>query len=401
MIRLTAILGLFGISFLGPPGLPAQTTPGNIAVITGTNLLEVSPPGAVSTIVAMPAGQTAIGICPSIDNLGVAVLTQAIARNTTTIRVLEVKNGQLTTVASTRKTTLGTLFPVIQGGIVPEQRGHYVIASPLGIHRVAGIGSNPSTLSTTSATGLCDALSTGGWLTFANNAVAILTRTGQRTQVARIGGSIPIGRGSITTDTTTGNAFVAQGALHAVNLTRMTITTLSSGGPMGSALAVDIDPRDRSLIVGSNTGLFRADRQGTVACTLATGFKAVGVTVIGSNHISGYSLPSLGVNYSVFVSFPHPGFYYVLGASLAYAPGIPTPYGTIPLGADSLFFLSRTASSVFIRFSGQLDAAGRATAAVAVPKAPIRGVRFFLAGLEYDSRGKVLIISEPVGVTVE
>jgi len=50
---------------------------------------------------------------------------------------------------------------------------------------------------------------------------------------------------------------------------------------------------------------------------------------------------------------------------------------------------------------GQLGATGRATAAVAIPRAPIMGVRFFVAGLEYDLTGKITLISEPVGVTIE
>lgn len=401
MIRMAFAWGLVTALCLISPVIQAQSTPGNIAVITGTALLEISPSGPTTTIIPMPAGQTAIGICPTIDNRGVALLTQAVSLNLTTIRVLEVKNGQVTTLAWTRKTTLGTLFPVTQGGIVLDQRGDYIIASPLGVHRVHGVGRNLATLHTLTPTGLCDNLAPGGWLTFTNNAVAALTRSGFKTQVARLGGSIPIGRGSIATDTTTGNAFVAQGALYALDLARKTISTLAAGAPLGSALAVDIDPGDRSLIVGTTTHVFRTDRQGRVLGTLAANLKAVGVTVIGSNHLAGYSLPTPGVKYSLFVSFPHPNLAYELGASFAFFPGIPTPSGTLPLNADSLLFLSRAAPSMFINFSGKLDAGGHALASMAIPKAPILGVRFFLAALDHGSGGKIRIISEPIGVTIE
>jgi len=135
--------------------------------------------------------------------------------------------------------------------------------------------------------------------------------------------------------------------------------------------------------------------------TLAANIKAVGVAVIGSNHLAGYSLPTPGSKYSLFVSFPHPNLAYELGASFGFFPGIPTPSGILPLNADNLLFLSREVPAMFIDFSGRLDSGGHAFAGVAIPKAPLHGVRFYLAALDHDSGGKIRIISEPMGVTLE
>lgn len=40
-------------------------------------------------------------------------------------------------------------------------------------------------------------------------------------------------------------------------------------------------------------------------------------------------------------------------------------------------------------------------AAVAIPSGPFKGLRSYLAGVVYDTRGAIRIISEPLGLSIE
>ncbi len=64
------------------------------------------------------------------------------------------------------------------------------------------------------------------------------------------------------------------------------------------------------------------------------------------------------------------GLPYVVRTAFARTPGIPLPgAATVPLAPDALFFLSGQLPTVFQGYQGTLSAAGRATAAIAIPNA--------------------------------
>jgi len=330
------------------------------------------------------------------------VLTRVSTASSVTFHVIEVKNSVLRTIGQAQGPGNPTI-PMSQGGLVQDQRGDYIAATSSGILRFSGVGGTVSTIHTSMATGICERLAPGGWLSFFGNSVYKITRAGKRSKVVGMTGPVPFGVGSISADTTTGNAFATSGALFAVDLNLKTFTTLVRTGTIGSFQAVDIDPVSRNLIVGTTTGVFRLDRKGTVLHTFATIPRGViGLTVIGSGHTAGFGPASPGTTYNLVITYPgHPGHFYALAASFGFSPGIPTPYGTIPLNPDDLFFLSRLAPQIFKNFSGQLDAMGRASATLAIPNVPIIGVRIFLAGLAFDGKGAVKVISEPMGLTFE
>jgi len=401
MIRLHSVAVLVVVWLVVIPVAATQATYGNAAGITATAVLEISPTGAVSTIVALPAGHTALGICTSIDNRGMAVLTRTTTASTATYHVMELKTGVLRTIGLS--TVAARLIPTTQAGIVPEQRGDYITGTESGIFRFAGVGGAVSTVHTASVTGLCDRLTRGGWLSFSGNAVFNQGRGGGRSKVVGMSGPIPLGIGSIATDTTTGNAYATSGALFFVDLGLKTFTTLARVGAFGSFQAVDIDPVTRDLVVGTSTGVYRVDRQGSVLATWATFTPGViGLAVIGSGHTSGFGPVTPGTNYDVIVSYPaHPGFFYQVAASFGYNPGITTPFGTVPLNPDALFFLSVSVPQIFQKFSGQLNTQGLANPVVAIPNGPLQGVRIFLAGLVHDGKGAVQVISEPMGLSIE
>ena len=94
-------------------------------------------------------------------------------------------------------------------------------------------------------------------------------------------------------------------------------------------------------MLGTGSGVYRVDRQGRLLGTLAlVGSGVVGVAVFGSNHVLAVGPSTPGTAWSVRVSFPaDAGRFYQLGASLGFAPGIPTASGTVPLDPDPLLFL--------------------------------------------------------------
>lgn len=393
---------LAGILFAMVTPVAAQTTYGNAAAVNATSLLEVSPAGAVTTIAAMPGNHTPLGICASIDNRGVAVLTRVSTSSSITFHVIEVKNGVLRTIGQAQGPGNPT-FPMSQGGLVQDQRGDYIAGTSSGILRFSGVGGTVSTIQTSAATGICEHLAPGGWLSFFGNSVFRITRNGKRSKVAGMTGPVPVGIGSIAADTTTGNAFATSGALFAVDVNLGTFTTLARSGTIGAIQAVDIDPVSRNLVVGTSSGVYRLDRKGAVLHTFATIPRGViGLAVIGSGHTAGFGPASPGTTYNLVVTYPgHPGHFHALAASFGFSPGIPIPQGVIPLNPDDLFYLSRLAPQIFKNFSGQLDATGRAAATLAIPNVPIIGVRIFLAGLAFDGKGAVKVISEPMGLTFE
>ena len=95
---------------------------------------------------------------------------------------------------------------------------------------------------------------------------------------------------------------------------------------------------------------------------------------------------------------------YVIGASFASEPGIPTPRGTIPLALDPLLVASLSGGFFFQGFQGILDVAGRVDAYLTVPlDAALVGTRIFIGYITIDSAqpGGIGRISDSVPVFVQ
>jgi hypothetical protein len=124
--------------------------------------------------------------------------------------------------------------------------------------------------------------------------------------------------------------------------------------------------------------------------------------LIGRRPVAGRGPATPGSDYELLVHFLREGGKaYQLAASAGVRPGINLPAGNLPLNFDQLFIQSLTNPSIFVGFSGVLDATGRATARVRLPQASgLRGFRMFFSGTTYDSGG-IRRIAEPIGMTVQ
>jgi len=385
----------------------AQPQPGDIIVAGDQSLQVVTPRGQVTTLVKLPAGHTAMGICPSLDNQGVAVQTLFRRRSGDASYFLEVRpNGRLTTLGMFTHWPGGPIFATVHMDLVPEQRGDYIAASSLGgTVRVDGGTGAVTTINSGFMNGVTDNLLAGGWLTYSGGYVYDIDRSGT---LNFLGDQYPspviIGGGSIFADTVTGNAFVTARNLLHFDVSRKRFTTLASGPPFAALLDGDIDPRNGTLVVAdSQSTLFRLDRQGSVLGTIArvTG-RINALTILGSNHVQGLGLAAPGSPYWIQVSFPaHPGLSYHLGASFGITPGISTPFGRIPLNPDNLLASVFQAPQVFRNFGGKLDGTGVAAAILDIPPGVPRGLRLFLAAVVFKGPGQIVAISEPVGLTIE
>jgi len=400
--RIPLVPALFLAAFL-TIDLAGQPVPGNVIALTTRHVLDVVPGGAVTTLTTLPSGHDGFGLCASFNNRGVALLTRHATATADTSYVMELQNGVLRTLGSIRQTGTGPRVSA-QGGVVRDQRGDYIATTPLGVVRIPAIGGPSQRLDRMVATGISEHLSAGGWMLFAGGQVLHLTRAAQKVKLGALTGPTVLGAGGIFTDTTTGDAFLTYSRLYKLTLKNAQIVTLATGSPFGIIRAGDIDPRDRSLVLGTSSGVYRVDGQGRLLATVArlnTG--VVGVTVFGSNHVSASGPSTPGSTWTVQASFPaDAGRFYQLGAALGFTPGIPTPRGLVSLTPDPLFFLAFLAPAIFQRFSGQLDSSGTALAAIAIPAVPaLKGLRLFVVGLTYDSQGKIHTISEPEGLTIE
>jgi len=400
VIGAALLLGLLAAGSIR--SVASQSNAGAIAAVSGNRLLEILPAGTVTTVLTASSGVTLLGLCPSLDNSGVVVLEYAVNGLNRVLRVVEVKQG-VPRVLGTFPAPGTTTLTAAQGGVLLDQGGDYITASPYGVHRFLGIGGLVITLDTNRAAGVTENLTPGGWLTFSSGVVHALTRSGKRSRIASVGGLIASGKGGITADTRNGNAFPVGSRVYYLDVQNARVSTFATGAPLSNARSIDVDPLDGSLVVGDISGVYRLDRQGRVIATVARVLGGVtAITVIGSNNLGGLSAPRAGAAYNLNVSFPRfPGKFYEVGASFGYQPGIRTPHGTVPLNPDPLFSWSKTDPFTFARFSGTLGQRGGATATFRIPNAQIQGVRFFLAALAYDSTGVIHIISEPRGVTIE
>ena len=119
----------------------------------------------------------------------------------------------------------------------------------------------------------------------------------------------------------------------------------------------------------------------------------------------GVNGPARGALVSLHVRFAlHPGKTYVSAASFSPRPGFTLAGKWIPLNMDGLFLASLTQPSVFLNFSGYLDAAGRATPSIRIPNvAGLRGLRIFLATLVLDpqAQGGIALVSKEYGATIQ
>jgi len=383
--------------------LAAQPGPGHVIALTKRHVLDVAPGGAVTTLLTLPSGHDGFGLCPSFSNRGVALLTRHATSTADTSYVMDLTGGVLRTLGSIRQTGTGPRVSA-QGGIVRDQRGDYVACTPLGVVRVPANGGPSTRIDRMVATGIAEHLSAGGWMLFAGGQVLHLTRAAAKVKLGALTGPTVLGAGGIFTDTATGDAFLTYSSLYKLTLANARIVTLAAGAPLGIIRSGDIDPKSRSLVLGTSSGVYRVDGQGRFLATVAQlNAGVVGVTVFGSNHVSASGPSTPGSTWTVQASFPaDAGLFYQLGAALGFKPGIPTPGGLVSLTPDPLFFLAFLAPQVFQRFAGRLDPAGHALAAIAIPGIPaLKGLRLYLVGLTYDSLGTLHTISEPEGLTIE
>ena len=94
------------------------------------------------------------------------------------------------------------------------------------------------------------------------------------------------------------------------------------------------------------------------------------------------------------------GYPYIMGAALATSPGIPTPFGTIPLANDALLAVSLDPafSSIFLNFQGTIGSGGTGTALINLP-AGLGPLTFYVAWVAVPPSGP-LAISDPLLIPV-
>ena len=105
------------------------------------------------------------------------------------------------------------------------------------------------------------------------------------------------------------------------------------------------------------------------------------------------------------LTFHAPGFEgepYIAGAAFNTAPGLPTPYGVVPLANDVLLNLSLNTPSVFLNFKGVIGATGTAPGLILVPSNPAyAGLTFHVAFASLPTDGSPWGISAPLQLTVQ
>jgi hypothetical protein len=105
------------------------------------------------------------------------------------------------------------------------------------------------------------------------------------------------------------------------------------------------------------------------------------------------------------LTFHAPGYegsVYLAGAAFNTTPGLPTPYGVVPLANDVLLNLSLNTPSVFVNFSGVIGAAGTAPGLILVPNNPgYAGLSFWVAFVAIPQNGDPWGLSDPLQLTVQ
>jgi hypothetical protein len=411
MLRVILIASL---AILVATALSAQPNPGDV-ILLGRSTPEVrclSPQGVVSTLATLPVGHLPCGICCAQGNRGVAIVTRAYSPSWDTTYLLELRGGVFTTLGIHR-TPISSSNGGFVSGVVRDQRGDYIVCGSPGVIRLPGVGWTGTTIATPLAdpSGIAESLRGGGWVVISNNMVHQLSRAGVLTtpMTGRLHPSFTVNCSNPFADPTTGDTFLPCDRLYRFNSTTQTVTTLSAG--LAGAICGDVDPPNRTLVVGTTTGVYRLARTGQVLSTLLAysgpkwqAQQAMALTVYGSAQVSPAGLFRPGTASSVMLAFPSDGLrFYQLGASTGISPGIPTSAGVIPLNPDPLLALSLLGSpSLFPGFAGKLDAQGNALAGITLPALPaLKGFVFYLAALTHDGAGRIWSISEPEVVVVE
>lgn len=172
-----------------------------------------------------------------------------------------------------------------------------------------------------------------------------------------------------------------------------------------AAASVGHDRRSDTFLVGcsGNNGsmIFRVTR--AFAATTVAPRRAAAIDVWGQRHIVASSgAPRVGATFGLSLREPaEPNASYVAAASLAPRPGIQTPAGIVDLQPDALFALSLSNPALFRGFAGQLDAAGDATASVAIPPfQALRGARFYVSFVTMRG-GRIASVANTATFTIE
>jgi hypothetical protein len=207
-------------------------------------------------------------------------------------------------------------------------------------------------------------------------------------------------------DPRTGRLVAGRGiGLVEVDLVTGRVTTLAQLQSTISGVGVD---RNRDLFVvagligltpGAN-GAYTVDRRGVVvSLTRLAGLQDA--EVYGSRNIVARTDPSPGRTLNLQFSEPgSPGALYLAAASFSPRPGIPTPAGIVDLTPDALFTLSRLVPSIFVNFTGTLDANGSAAAAIVIPAAPsLKGIRFYLGFITIQGSA-ILAVARTAGFSI-
>lgn len=143
--------------------------------------------------------------------------------------------------------------------------------------------------------------------------------------------------------------------------------------------------------LASGRRLDHIDRFGTVTPLLAPAPFSNLEGIARAPRLSGPSQGSAGQTSTFNLEFGgEGGASYVMWASLSVYPGLALPAPDvrgIPTNPDGMFFLSAGANNgVFVGFSGVLDAAGVASAALALPPLALPPVRFHLQAMTVSFR---------------
>jgi hypothetical protein len=157
-------------------------------------------------------------------------------------------------------------------------------------------------------------------------------------------------------------------------------------------------------IQGSNA-VYRFDPQSGAIVTLTAIPGALdprSVAIAGSRHLWAPNDARPGRPYRLVVSSPaEPGAAYAIGVSFGFLPGIPVGGRRIHLNPDSLFLLSMQNRGIFSGFRGTLDARGEGVGTIAIPDLwCLSGLRFFAVAITHAS-GRIRVISEPLGITIQ
>jgi len=185
-----------------------------------------------------------------------------------------------------------------------------------------------------------------------------------------------------------------------------TVTTFTPGTGYVKAIAVF---GDGTVAIGENrvAPILHLDGQGKILGTIYNGPSVNNscMVVEDEHNLWGLNTPSPGGNLNVSVRFAnHPGKPYVAAVSLSSRPGIPVDSRTIPVNPDALFAAGFQLPQIFVNFVGLLDAGGRATPYIVIPKqAALRGIRLFLAAVVIDpsAPSSIAQISQRYGVTIQ